>query len=359
MAPISSKTRAAYVHQAKIIDVNIANWTVSVATQFADKPLTDIPFAVPYLHPNNGEGIYFMPEVGSVCWLCEPSDGNKPFVLAWAPPSVDGTGQFRAHRQDLSPGDIWLGTRDENFLILRRGGVVQIGGTGLCQRLFLPINNTIKDFCENYSLNTIGGDLEWVVKRVETDTTGDRPALLTLSAKAFANDEQPIATLKIGSHDGDKKTILSLAIHASGAQGADTVISLKMTNEGNVIWEVEKDVSLTIKGKVTVDAKGEVKFTAGNKFTLDVKDKLALKAKGIDVDAGGKNIDVKADKVTVAAEVIVNSGVKGVWLADDAFISWIATHTHTSAPTGSPTSPAVPPYSAVPGTSYATMLKAK
>ena len=177
MPPVKSGPKPSYIHQAKILDVNITNWTLSVHTEFTQKPLTDIPFAVPYMHPNNGEGIYFMPEVGSICWLCEPSDGGKGFVIAWAPPSVDGPGQFRGHRQDLNPGDIYLGTRDENFLILRRGGVVQIGGTGLCQRMFLPINNTIKDFCENYGLHTLGGDLEWTVNREETIDNGHRPAI--------------------------------------------------------------------------------------------------------------------------------------------------------------------------------------
>src|SRR4051812_45939524 len=108
MAPVRSGTTPARIHQAKVLDVNVANWTLSVHTEFTQKPLTDIPFAVPYMHPNNGEGIYFMPEVGSICWLCEPSDGGKGFIIAWAPPSVDGPAQFRGHRQDLNPGDIYL-----------------------------------------------------------------------------------------------------------------------------------------------------------------------------------------------------------------------------------------------------------
>lgn len=358
MPPVKSSPRPALIHQAKVLDVNIANWTLSVHTEFTKKPMTDIPFAVPYMHPNNGEGIYFMPEVGSVCWLCEPSDGSKAFVLAWAPPSVDGPGQFRGHRQDLNPGDIWMGTRDENFLILRRGGVVQIGGTGLCQRMFLPINNTIRDICENYSLQTLGGDLEWSIARQETTTDGHRPALLKLSAREFADDAKPIATLEIGSHDGDSNTILSLAIKESGEDGAATKISLKVGKDGSVAWEVEKDVVWKIHGKVTVNADGEVQITLGDKFTLDAADKATLKAKGIDIDAKTSPLNIKAPTTAIDSSVTVANGTTGVWLADTAFIQWVLTHTHPTAAPGPP-SPAVPPYVVSPGTSFALKLKAK
>ena len=165
--PSTTVTRAAVVpaiiQHARVLDVDIASYTLTIATEFAKKPMSGIPFSSPYQHMNNGEGIYFMPEVGSLCWVCEPSDGGMPFVIAWAPAQDEG--DFKSGKQDLNPGDIYLGTRDENFLILRRGGIVQIGGGPLSQRLYLPVNNTIKDFCENYSLNTVGGDFEWSVKR--------------------------------------------------------------------------------------------------------------------------------------------------------------------------------------------------
>src|SRR5258708_39925591 len=111
----------AIIETARIIDVDVATYTVSIATQFSKKPQNDIGFATPYQHFNNGEGIYFMPEVGSLCWVCFPSDGNRPFVLAWK--SASDEGDERSKKQDLNPGDIYLGTRDENFLILRRGGI--------------------------------------------------------------------------------------------------------------------------------------------------------------------------------------------------------------------------------------------
>jgi hypothetical protein len=340
MPPVKTTTKAALVHSARVLDVNIANWTLSVQTQFTKKPVTDIPFAVPYMHPNNGEGIYFMPEVGSTCWLCEPSDGSKAFVMAWTPPSVDGPGQFRAHRQDLNPGDIWMGTRDENFLVLRRGGVVQIGGNGLCQRMFLPINNTIKDFCENYGLHTLGGDLEWAIARTETTDDGTRPALLKLSARVFADDEKPTATLEIGSHEGDKKTILTLKIKKDGKDGSDTQISLKMSNEGTITWDIKKDVIYKIEGKLTADIKGEVTVKTEDKVTLEAKKKLSVKAKGVDIDADGDKVTIKSDLVA-SMTAKIGGATYPVVLATPSFIAFL-NHMHPTAAPGPP-SPGTPP----------------
>ena len=339
MPPVKSGPKAAHIHQAKVLDVNIANWTLSVQTEFTKKPLTDIPFAVPYMHPHNGEGIYFMPEVGSICWMCEPSDGAKAFVIAWAPPSVDGPGQFRGHRQDLNPGDIWLGTRDENFLVLRRGGVVQIGGTGLCQRIFLPINNTIKDFCENYGLHTLGGDLEWTIAREEATDDGKRPALFKLQAREFADDAKPIAALEIGSHDGDDKTILTLTIKDSGDDGAETKIGLKLDKEGNIKWEVKKDISYKIEGKVTIDIKDDVTVTIEKKLTLEVKGKLDVKGKGVDIDAGGEKVTVMSDMVSKKT-LKIGGATYPVVLATPSFIAFL-NHTHTCSV--GPSGPGVPP----------------
>jgi hypothetical protein len=355
MPPVKTGPKPALVHQAKVLDVNIANWTLSVWTEFTKKPLTDIPFSVPYTHANNGEGIYFMPEVGSTCWLCETSDGSKSFVLGWGAVSVDGPGQFRGHRQDLNPGDIWLGTRDENFLVLRRGGVVQIGGTGLCQRLFLPINNTIKDFCENYGLHTLGGDLSWEIAPLEkvdgailkdvSDTSAKRPALFRLAARELAGDPNPIAFLEIGSHDGDSKTILTLTINESGADGAALKIGLKMDKEGNVSWVLKKDLTYKVEGKVTISIKDDVTVSTEKKFTLEVKDKISVKGKGVDIDAGGDKVTVKSDMVATMT-LKVGQAMWPVVLATPAFMAFL-NHVHPTTLPGAPTSTPLPPCSGV------------
>lgn len=356
MAFPNSRASAAFIESGRVLDVDMATYTLTVTTQYTKKPQSGVSFATPYQHFTNGEGIYFMPEIGSLCWICFPSDGNRAFVLAWASGATEG--DHRSNKKDLNPGDIYLGTRDENFMILRRGGVVQIGGGPICQRMFLPIDNTIKDFCENYGLHTLAGDLEWSVAREESTTDGKRPSHVRLLAKEFSDDAKPIAELEIGSHEGNQDTILSLNIRASGVDSSDRKLVLEITKDGNVSWTAIKDSLWSVKGDgaFTVDVGGDALVKSGGEAKLTGKtvvvhgdtaaevstnQMLALKGKT------GVNIEGLA--------VMVNNGVMPVMLASPAAVLWISMHTHVT-----PVGPSGPPLPVlIPNAFVATALFAK
>lgn len=333
------------IQSARVLDVNIKNYTLAVASQFAKKPLIGIPFMVPYSHHHSGEGIYFMPEVGSVCWICIPSDGNKPFVMGWNPSSESGS--YRGRRQDLNPGDIYLGTRDDNAIILRRGGVVQVGATPLAQRIYLPVNNTIKDFCENYGLHTLGGDLEWTVARAETDTSGARKTLLKVRAKKLADDKAYVAELQIGSHEGDEDTILSLIVNASGADGAALKFSLIVDKDGNVGWVAKKDVAWDVTGEFSIEAKDKVTIKSDKSIELEATDPFKAKGSTATMEATSGVATVKGSSSVVLDASTVKAGgsgaSKGVAVGP-ALMSWLASHQHIATPMiGGPTSPPMSP----------------
>lgn len=339
-AVTQSQIVAARIESGIILDVDITTYTVSVTTEFSKKPVTGVKFATPYQHYANGEGIYFMPEVGSLCWVCSPSDHNRPFVIAWGPASEDG--DARAKKKDLNPGDIYMGTRDENFLILRRGGVVQIGGGPLTQRIFLPINNTIKDFCENFGLHTLGGDLEWTVERDESTTDGKRPGLLSIKAREFADDEKPIAKLQIGSHgDGDDR-ILSLLINDSGKSGQAAKIELSLGKDGGVKWSVKKGVEWTVDDTFKLTVKKDITLHTDKNFNIE-SDKVVMKGdSGIEITSSGGDVKIKgSSKVSIDPKVEVG-GSKAVALSTP-LIQWLGMHMHPTtspgAPTGPPSSP--------------------
>ena len=68
---------------------------------------------------------------------------------------------FRGAREILEPGDIFLGTIDGNSVIVRRGGVVQIGATGMSQRIYIPIENVVRDYFQRYQAYSPVGEIEW------------------------------------------------------------------------------------------------------------------------------------------------------------------------------------------------------
>lgn len=338
----------AYIEKARVLDVDTRYWILSVATEFTRKPLTGVPFSSPYQHFVNGEGVYFMPEVGSLVWLCTPSDGSMPFVIAWA--SASSEGDYRANKMDLNPGDMYLGTRDENFIFLRRGGVVQIGATPLAQRIFLPVDNTIRDFCQNYELHTLGGDLTWTVDIPEKTPNGTRPTTFKLSARQYADDEGPVATLEIGSHDGDPNAILSLVLKSSG-DGGDSVITMKMTKAGEVSWTAKGRVAWEFEDEFTMDVTGNATITS-KKTTKVVGDT------SVEIEGGLVKITGKKGPVTITGVPIVNVGpqlaVGGAiggggapaMRASPATLTWLMTHRHFIAQLNATTEGVVDPFPA-------------
>ena len=286
------------IESGRVLDVDLNTYTLTATTEFSKKPQSGISWATPYQHYVNGEGFHFIPEVGSVCWLCFPSDGMRPFVLAWRTPSAEGN--FRGLRWDMNPGDMYLATRDENFLILRRGGIVQIGGGPINQRVFLPINNWIKDFCENYQLSTMGGDLEWTLARPEDNPDGHRPTTLKLSARQFADDQLPLAVLQIGSHPGADASILTLSLRKTGTDQALN-LTLTVEKEGNVTWGIPEDATFKVAGQgafaVEVDGKASLKslqdsveIAAQKKVSIVAQDELTL-----EVDAGDLTVSASGN----------------------------------------------------------------
>tara|TARA_Y100000310_G_scaffold334995_1_gene415979 strand:- start:3962 stop:5335 length:1374 start_codon:yes stop_codon:yes gene_type:complete len=170
----------ANITTAKITNVNIQQWTVDVITDSTLQPIAEIPFATPYCHRDHAGGINFIPEVGSSCYVAQCSDGTSfiiGFIMvpggAHVPTEfdeeegkLDEAGQdvgpnFRGQREPLEAGDIMLSTQDENQIILRRGGMIQIGSTGLAQRIYLPVENVIRDYFQRYQAFSPVGEIEW------------------------------------------------------------------------------------------------------------------------------------------------------------------------------------------------------
>jgi hypothetical protein len=267
-----------HVEVVRIVNVNIVDWSVDCVSEKGGKRYFDIQVMSPYFHYMNGEGIYAVPEVGAVAWLCLPSEGRfaAPFLLGFMSPFEQDTQSFRSGRQNLNPGDIMLRTRDENFVVLRRGGVLQMGATPVAQRMFIPIRNYIKDFCENYELATFGGTLSWTTERDDQTTDGSSPTVLRISAKEKANDSGNAVELSLGSHGEDSPTTLELVVRSSGDKNAEAKVTLTITKEGDVVWDVKKSISVTAYGDIDISTTdGSLNVSSGKDVSLSASGSLS------------------------------------------------------------------------------------
>ncbi len=311
----SPATRSAMIFKAQVLNVNTKDFTVDVAYEsYPYSSHLDIPFMVPYLHQNNGEGFSFMPEIGSTCWVCNPSEsGRDAFVLGWAPVAEDGS--YRAGRQLLNPGDIHLSTRDGNFVAIRRGGVVQIGSSSICQRLYIPIRNIIRDFSENYELTTPAGDLNWTVLRTEDRGDGHAGTFFSLACHEYADDPitNPVGFLKIGSHGEGDDTILSLVTRDKGNGSIKT--QLTITKTGTVEWVVRENFILDITGSLTARIKEQLTIQANQNMRLETDASLLAK---------GASVHINSDKAALTLQSIASLDGTSVHLGDATFPVMIA-----------------------------------
>lgn len=294
--------------EATITNVNRNTYTVTCQTRHSDKEPEDIQILAPYHHYGNGEGIHHLPEVGAICLLAWPSDNTSPFIMGYIGAAnirnstdgdperstPDGSGSmtdvsFRSRRPQLNPGDIAITTRDENFLYLRRGGVVQIGATPIAQTIYIPVLNYMKHFSENFEHHTFGGDVAWTVDRQESDPSGNAPATYIFHMNEFAQDAKAtvrIQHLPLGG-SGDKS---AWTVHVA-PQGIDRddgsvdneVYSMVITTGGDKTEIIGGDRTVTVKGNdsQTIQGNRTVRVTGDESTTADGK---------IESIAGGENV---------------------------------------------------------------------
>lgn len=328
-----SETVPATVETCRIINVNIEDWSVDCISMEGNKRFFDIQVMAPYFHFVNGEGIYAQPEVGALCWVCKPSTGRfaAPFVLGFQSAHDQELDSFQGGRMALNPGDIMMRTRDENFLILRRGGVVQIGATPTAQRIFIPIRNFIRDFCENYELLTFGGELTWTTERTDETNTDDKAfSKFALKAKEKAGNKLHIASLSIGSHGENAKTTLMLEVFDSGNDGNKVMVSLEVTKEGNVTWTGEKDYIIEMKENVQITSKEKdvtIAATQGN-VAVEANKNVSLESKTAEATLTGmtKAALVSSAKAMLDAPIMhLGNGATSPIVKGDMLVAFLST----------------------------------
>lgn len=365
----SIELQSARIETGMIVNVNPKNKTVDWAAQYTGKLIPDLQVMSPYLHHNNGEGFTAMPEVKALCAVCWPSDGESPFIMGFLEPpepvnatSVDGgapqtttsptssdsdespsDASYSGGRPDLNPGDIYIQGRDDNFIVLRRGGVMQLGATNICQRMYVPIKNVIRDFCENWEMNTAAGSLVWQVHRQENDPSGNAPTELTLITREYAQDKKASVRVSFGAladsptpPNGDK-TFVEVVISpqdvdpVTGKNASNPVYVLRIDKTGNGYemyagtrtTEISGDEVLKVSGNrhVTVNKDNILGITGSYTTTVHGSHKITGDSDSYESWKTSKVIDAKS--IRVGSAQASQPYVLGLEL-----VSWLSTHTH-------------------------------
>lgn len=217
----------------------------------------DVPITPVFLSPN-GQGMWFLPEVGTRVLVGTVGKGTRneytfligaAFAVDQDPLEVDedavsdGTTEediinvdFRNNRAVHQPGDIVLSSSDRNFMIMRKGGIIELGATQVAKRFYIPLQNVIRDLCQIYEMqNSAGlfqmvrkeGDLTWGKTEVEVPSPApdgevnietieiDKvPTEMNLRVKQFESDAAPMISIDLGN-------ITRTSIEEEGDGGAE------------------------------------------------------------------------------------------------------------------------------------------
>lgn len=375
-----------HIHESRVIDVNLVNWTVDVVTTFDPKRYFDIQVCSPYMHPNNGDGISVMPEIGSKCLVCIPSDGPPPFVLGFYMPMEATFGEdeentttkattpkgasFSGGRPRAKPGDIYIKGRDGNFVTLHRGGVLCIGSTPLAQRIYIPLGNLITDYSQNYQHFNAAGSINWGIRQNSDNPESEHKQTF----RVYANDEfadiriaagkvqmpvlepngeagssSDLSALSIGKPD---PVVFELVVAPGGFDTTagtpesstqnGTKLRLFFDRAGGTMFRTEASVSLRIKKKLRLRVDDTMEVFGKKSITMESKTSMRLFAKDlVEVGTSGGVLKLNGGtkpvahvgsivRITVGAPVpIVVGGVSGT-ISSGAIFDGVVT-------TGNPT----------------------
>jgi hypothetical protein len=350
-APTHNRYSHFRCEEGTVTDVNRKNWTVTVETRHSSKGPNDIQCLVPYTHVNNGEGIHFLPEVGAICMLAWPNDNTPPFIMGFKgaagvqtsqdgrperstadPEGSDTDVSFQSRRPDLNPGDIAVTTRDENFIYLRRGGIVQIGATPISQRVYVPVLNYIRDYCENYSMSAFGGDVTWSVLRQESDPRGGAAATYVFHMNAEAQDAE--ATVRVrympleepgsASRGAWEVRVAPKGIARDTGEVTGEVYSLYVTTDGDETQILAGSREITIKGDDLLRVSGGRTVRVGGDDTITADGAMRHIASGEAVLGGSQ--------IKLGGRAASSPAVKGTEL-----LTWFASAQWIVGPSGTAT----------------------
>ena len=389
-SPLNAGDGPTRIETGVVASVDVRSMTIDWVSQYTGKQISEVQLMAPYLHYNNGEGFTCVPEIGAICALCWPTDEDPPFVMGFlaaielegadiskfidektVEPGVEteedmdkqntttsggsteptdnpSDATFRAGRPILNPGDMYWQGRDDNFVVLRRGGVLQLGSTNICQRAYIPVLNYIRDFCENYELNTAAGTLSWTVKRQEDDPAGNAPTEYELIAREYAQDKKASIKVLLGSLENadtppnGEKTFVEVTIApqqidpTSGEVSGKDQFVFRLDKAGNMYVHqagsrtelIEGDVDTTVKGNESRLVHGNQDEEVKGNQTVTLGGNHDLSGSASTEAWDGKKV-ITAKQLLLGAQSASQSAVLG-----NKLILWLATHKHIAVTPG-------------------------
>lgn len=347
-----------HIFTGRVTNIDLVNYTVDFVSQFDQMRILNIPVSSPYVHYNRGEGFTAMPDVGAKAVVCWPGDTSPPFILAFVMPhetipdasdastpggtsdrgstnQTTSSASFAGGRQPAKPGDMWIRGRDGNFIVLHRGGVLQIGSSELAQRIYIPLNNLVMDVAENYQMYNSAGSVRWGIQDGEGET--QLPGEFTQTFRVYANELYADLRVSagrvhhpVGETDTDGITdqeatglgktdpiVYEMCLAKNGfnaesnspINGVESLVRMRfsfdrvgnafMRFDGNVGILCKKKLRLRVKDSMEVFADSDFSMSVGSSARVQVGGNFEITASVVTLNGGSQPIARVGDQVSV------------------------------------------------------------
>lgn len=239
-APIATSYGVPQIIKGKIISVDTVKHTVTVQGE-GNEIHEGIQFMPRHLS-SDGTGSFVSPEANMIVWLCTPSSEATPFILGAAavpkqtdPEDDEDPNDYRMNRPVLNEGDEMVASRDTGYIIMRKGGILEVASTQLAKTMWVPVENLIHSFCENFIVESPGGVAKLLIRDQDETWGADKsPVELKLTVKEFAGDPFDVFDLRIGRIAAEDDQYIPIA----GATG-QIVVRLNVNNR--FLLNIDKD----------------------------------------------------------------------------------------------------------------------
>jgi hypothetical protein len=365
---------ASTVNLGTVVEVHPTRRTVDVEVDMSGESdvHSDVPYGTLYTNAVTGTHIDFVPEVGSKCFVFTMSDGSDPMVMGWVSPPLRGAfsedateepeDNYLGGRMGLAPGDMALYNAQGATVVLRKGGTLQVGCSPLAQTVYIPIDNFIRHFFQNYEAKSLLGSLYWKHGAIQTgaektsaqmywgmkkDVEDDFVSIRIRAGRAGDADFSPKQSELFGtnrdkpfkfgasSYPGDPQetTIISICVDPNNTGCTytfqiDTLGNVFTKVTGDMHWEVGSAHVFTEDGFV-------VKYGSMGSITAEANGDLEAKVNGLVVEAlTGITLSTVAGGCTVEALNIRLGSSMALFRAvlGELFIEMLMLHEHGPNP---------------------------
>ena len=341
----SGGEKPCYVMRGRVTSVNTKTHAVSVLTDQEGRLYEDLQVMSPYWH-YMGEGFFVLPDLDARVMVALFSDGTPPMIIGFLdvpslataseqaaesglvepqPSNDEAQISFSGGKPRAYPGDFGFTGRDRNFIYFRKGGTLQEGASGFCQRIYSPIRNTIQDYAENYLLSTIGADLMFESDRLEDSDDASEGFRVKLLVSKNLDDKKASALVSMGKVGED--TLIRLALSPNGIDRARATVTSPIVDilfrESGKVEVTTKDWDQTVNGSRTTSVQGD--------DSLSVLGRMHQSSTDSDETVTGVKKITAASVQLNAPAISLGGGSSPICKNADVLQAWLTGHTHDPA----------------------------